>query len=304
MAVIWGLDLKEMQWGKFKSGYMWNTMYHNRRTKFIIYQLAMILCVVSESLGTAALSGTISLFNTILILVAMDSACDHPRVVTIANAQTDYVDQQKVVSNLDPNVTVHNNNFVGIASYNIFVGIFVATIFGAAFFFDLFWPERAESRGVKIAWKLCSILACLLTLSDALAYTYIVASKSAQVSGTNDENAQRLLSQFRKASETPLQYSKNGRAVASIVFLWPGTIFTFVRYDTPVSSIPSLLLTYNSSTYLLWHSLAHIDTYGPMSTHAREKTVDRDSVASANLDGAAPVTQPPLTHSRPADTAV
>jgi hypothetical protein len=58
MTKIWGLDLKEMQWGKFKSGYMWNTTYHNRRTKFIIYQLAMILCVVSESLGTAALSGT------------------------------------------------------------------------------------------------------------------------------------------------------------------------------------------------------------------------------------------------------
>lgn len=63
MAVIWGLDLKEMQWGKFKSGYMWNTQYHNRRTKFIIYQLAMILCVVSESLGTAALSGTLFLLS-------------------------------------------------------------------------------------------------------------------------------------------------------------------------------------------------------------------------------------------------
>jgi hypothetical protein len=59
MAVIWGLDLKEMQWGKFKSGYMFgNTEYHMRRTRFIIYQLAMILTVVSESLGTAALSGT------------------------------------------------------------------------------------------------------------------------------------------------------------------------------------------------------------------------------------------------------
>lgn len=57
MAVIWGLDLNEMQWAKFKSGYMWNTAYHNRCTKFIVYQLAMILCVVSESLGTAALSG-------------------------------------------------------------------------------------------------------------------------------------------------------------------------------------------------------------------------------------------------------
>jgi hypothetical protein len=73
MAVIWGLDLKEMQWGKFKSGYMWNTMYHNRRTKFIIYQLAMILCVVSESLGTAALSGRTSSI-TPLLTVAANSA--------------------------------------------------------------------------------------------------------------------------------------------------------------------------------------------------------------------------------------
>ena len=59
MAVIWGLDLKDMQWSKFKSSYMWNREYHRRRTKFIVYQCAMIFCVVSESLGTAALSGTL-----------------------------------------------------------------------------------------------------------------------------------------------------------------------------------------------------------------------------------------------------
>src|SRR4051812_46450042 len=58
MAVIWGLDLSEMQWSKFGNSYMWkNTDYHRRRTKFIVYQIAMICCVVSESLGTAALSG-------------------------------------------------------------------------------------------------------------------------------------------------------------------------------------------------------------------------------------------------------
>ena len=58
MTVIWGLDLKDMQWGKFKSSYMFgNTDYQLRRTKFGIYQGAMILTVVSESLGTAALSG-------------------------------------------------------------------------------------------------------------------------------------------------------------------------------------------------------------------------------------------------------
>jgi len=230
MAVIWGLDMKEMQWGKFKSGYMWNNTYHNRRTKFIIYQLAMILCVVSESLGTAALS--------------------------------DYVDQQKFVSKLDRNVMIHNNNFVGIASYNIFVGIFVATIFGAAFFFDLFWPERQESRGVINALKACSVFACMLTLSDALAYTYITASKSAHLTGTDFERGQGLLSQFKKAGETPLAYNKNGRAIASVVFLWPGMIFTFV------------------STYLLWHSLNHIDKLGVFSAHARHLDGAQDGAES------------------------
>jgi len=247
MAVIWGLDLKDMQWGKFKSSYMFkNRDYHMRRTKFVVYQLAMILTVVSESLGTAALS--------------------------------DYVDQQKFVSKY-PTETVHNNNFIGIASYNIFVGIYVATIFGAAFFFDLFWPERHESRGVKLAWKVCSIFACLFTLSCALAYTYIVATKSAYVTGPNAEAGQRLLAEY---GGSPLRYRDNGRAIASVVFLWPGMVATF------------------ASTYLLWHSIAHIDAYGPKSTHARtrddvvksgdglEKPMDGES-----LDG--PV-QPGETH--------
>jgi lipid-A-disaccharide synthase-like uncharacterized protein len=159
------------------------------------------------------------------------------------NISLDYVDQQKFVSKLNRNVTIHNNNFVGIASYNIFVGIFVATIFGAAFFFDLFWPERSESRGVKNAWKACSVFACMLTLSCALAYTYIVATQSARLTGTDASNGGRLLSLFKKAGETPLEYKKNGRAIASVVFLWPGMVFTFVRYGTSSFPIISFLLT-------------------------------------------------------------
>ena len=82
---------------------------------------------------------------------------------------------------------VHNDDFVGIASYNIFVGIFVATIFGAGFFFDLFWPERHESRSVRFAWKVCSVLACIMCLADALALTVIVATHRATITaGTAD----------------------------------------------------------------------------------------------------------------------
>lgn len=59
---IWGLNLGDMQWGKFKSSYMFkNRDYHLRRTKFVVYQLALIFMVLSESLGTSALSSTTSL---------------------------------------------------------------------------------------------------------------------------------------------------------------------------------------------------------------------------------------------------
>lgn len=57
MTVIWGLDLKEVQWKKFKGAYMFNRVYHLRRTKMMVYQAAMIFCVVSESVGTVMLSG-------------------------------------------------------------------------------------------------------------------------------------------------------------------------------------------------------------------------------------------------------
>ncbi|PSN68332.1 hypothetical protein BS50DRAFT_469840, partial [Corynespora cassiicola Philippines] len=218
MAVIWGLDLREMQWSKFGNAYMWNKEYHLRRTKFIVYQCAMIFCVVSESLGTAALS------------------------------DPDYVDQQDFVAKHSPGATVHNNNFVGIASYNIFVGIYVATIFGSAFFFDLFWPERHESKAVKIAWRVCSVLACIFTLSAALAYTIILATKSAYVTGTDAATAGRLLAEY---GGSPMRYRDNGRGIASVVFLWPGTVATY------------------ASTYLLWHSISHIDAHGPKSAHAQ-----------------------------------
>lgn len=255
MAVIWGLDLREIQWSKFKNSYMWNKEYHLRRTKFIIYQVAMIFCVVSESLGTAALS--------------------------------DYIDQQDFVSIRNPSARVHNNNFIGIASYNIFVGIYVATIFGSAFFFDLFWPERTESASVKIAWKVCSIIACMLTLSCALAYTDIVATRSALVTGVEMAEAEQMVAAY---GGSPLRYSKNGRAVASVVFLWVGMVGTFV------------------STYLLWHSIEHIDAYGPKSTHARsredtekpiaEKQVDDSGFGDANGFEDTP-TQPGQTYAKP-----
>jgi lipid-A-disaccharide synthase-like uncharacterized protein len=85
---------------------------------------------------------------------------------------SDYVDQQDgITTGTNPRVKVHNNDIVGIFSYNIFVGIAVATIFGSGFFFGLFWPDRKESKSVQLAWKICSLLVSVMALADALALT-------------------------------------------------------------------------------------------------------------------------------------
>lgn len=213
MVVIWGMDLREMKWSNFKSSYMFgNTDYHMRRTKFVIYQLAMIFLVVSESLGTAVLS--------------------------------DYIDQQDTLQKRFPNITVYNNDFVGIASYNVFVGIFAAFVFGAAFFFDLFFPERYEPRWVQNLWMGCAIFTCLAATGDALAYTVILCLRGEHVENftPNDPGLQQDLN--RASNSTPILYRNSGRAVASVVFLWLGWAFSIARYVSAASRIPTKLLKF------------------------------------------------------------
>ncbi|CAK3822187.1 gpi ethanolamine phosphate transferase 2 [Lecanosticta acicola] len=270
--VIWGLDLAEIKWSKFGNKNMWSSEYHLRRTKFIVYQCALIFCVVSESLGTAALS--------------------------------DYIDAQDFVKSEAirrqfGNIYVFNNDYVGVASYNIFAGVFVAFIFGAAFFFDLFWPERYESKGVRIAWKVCGIMACIFYTADAFALTVITALRCQTFSGgvRPNSNGPSILSEFQKDGGTPICYRDNGRAIAAVVFCWPG------------------LLSVIGSCILLFYSLKHIEKgLGAKSTHARKRDAEATGIES---DGekekeqeAAPAQQdlqpPPQAHvhaTQPADAA-
>ncbi|KAB8261501.1 hypothetical protein BDV32DRAFT_121425 [Aspergillus pseudonomiae] len=217
MAVIWGLDLHEIQFYKFKGKHMFSRVYHLRRTRMIVYQLAMILCVCSESVGTAALS--------------------------------DYLDQQSYIQGQHPGVKVHNNSFIGAASYNIFVGISVATIFGAAFFFDLFWPDRYESPSVRLAWKICAVVVSIMMLSSALLMTVVTAMYSARITGTDATSAKKFWSEAEK--KPALAYRTNPKAVASAVLAWPGWVAT------------------TASTVVLFMSKKHDDQYGAKSKYGR-----------------------------------
>lgn len=125
-----------------------------------------------------------------------------------------------------------NNDYVGAASFNIFAGIFVAFIFGAAFFFDLFWPERKESKSVMLAWKICGVLAVIFHLAAALTLTVITATHRSTIrtqSGAVIDNEQFWWNHYRKHSEAPLIYRHNGRAVAAVVFVWLGWVSVLPR---------------------------------------------------------------------------
>lgn len=112
-----------------------------------------------------------------------------------------------------------NNELVGAFSYNIFAGVYVATIFGAAFFFDLFWPERREVWGVRIAWRICSVLACCFVLSSALVLTVILVKHRAVLVGPAGNIKLK----------PPLVSKNRGEAIASLVLVWAGWLATCWR---------------------------------------------------------------------------
>lgn len=136
----------------------------------------------------------------------------------------DYIDGQRKIQTISANrVKVYNNDYVGAGSYNIFAGVFVAFIFGAAFFFDLIWPERKESKGVRIAWKVCGVLAVIFHLAAALTLTIITATHQAHITARIPPQSQEYWwRKYSKHDEAPLDYKHNARAIAAVVFVCLG----------------------------------------------------------------------------------
>ncbi|KAK0893146.1 hypothetical protein LTR02_013024 [Friedmanniomyces endolithicus] len=92
---------------------------HLRRARLASYPCAVMLCVASVSLGAAAMS--------------------------------DYIDLARRIRTFDGTARVYIEDYISVASYNIFAGVFAAFVFGAAFFVDLIWPQRYQSRGARSA---------------------------------------------------------------------------------------------------------------------------------------------------------
>ncbi|KAK1066232.1 hypothetical protein LTR12_001720 [Friedmanniomyces endolithicus] len=92
---------------------------HLRRARLAVYPCAVMFCVASASLGAAVMS--------------------------------DYIEMARRIQTLDGAAHAYNEDYIGVASYNIFAGVFAALIFGAAFFFDLIWPQRHQRQSARSA---------------------------------------------------------------------------------------------------------------------------------------------------------
>jgi len=173
-------------------------------------------------------------------------------------AVPDYIDmERKIQTETHNGAKVYNNDYVGAGSYNIFAGVFVAFVFGAAFFFDLIWPERHENQTVRWAWKICGVLATILHLADALTLTIITATHHSRIAGVSPARSTELLHSYSKYKEAPLIYRHNGRAVAAVVFVWLGWV------------------SVGASCILLFLAIDNVEKgLGPKSAHAegREET--------------------------------
>lgn len=119
-----------------------------------------------------------------------------------------------------PNALLTADYFV-----DIFVGISVATIFGAAFFFDLFFPARWEPNNIRWAWRISAVVVTIFALADAIAFTVITATGAASITANDADQAAIALERL----SPPLSYRHNGEAIASVVLLWIGLVGCIMR---------------------------------------------------------------------------
>ncbi|KAK1227471.1 hypothetical protein PQX77_009534 [Marasmius sp. AFHP31] len=192
MPVIWGFDLSEMKWSAFGHKNMFDRRWHLRKERFIVYQLAMLIGLAAECTATYSLSK--------------------------------YEKQQEHIENwTGGRATVKNNDIIDAEILTIIFCVFVATIFGADFFFLLFFPRRRYPSWYVRTKKAMAVVISAGMLAAALMSTIVVATGEADVRDVGPEEAQALTDLFFRP---PLQYNKWAVNIAYVCLLWPAFLAT------------------------------------------------------------------------------
>jgi len=208
--VIWGFDLGEMSWGAFSTRRMLSGKWHLRRERFILYQLAMLTCLAAECTATYSLAKY--------------------------SALTDHIQDW---SQHRAHVKVHD--ILVAESMTICFSVFVATLFGADFFFLLFWPRRLYPFWYNLTKKILAVVITAGIFASAVLSNFVVARHSARVERVSPEEAKALTDIYYRP---PLRYASWPVNITYVVLLWIGFVFTV------------------ASTIVLFMAVDHDETYG------------------------------------------
>ncbi|GAA5823925.1 hypothetical protein JCM10212_005004 [Sporobolomyces blumeae] len=200
LPTIWGFDLSELSFSAFSSKNMFDPKWHLRRERFITYQLAMLICLAAECTATYSLSK--------------------------------YEDLQDNVEGRYPGAHLYNNDIIDMEITTIVFCVFVATLFGADFFFLLQFPRRKYPDWYQNLKKFFAIVIDVGVFAAALGSTIVVANNSAQIVHVSREVAREAASYYYRP---PLEYNRWAVNVAYVVVLWIGwvacvvsTVFMFM----------------------------------------------------------------------------
>ncbi|KAF9254113.1 hypothetical protein L218DRAFT_968409 [Marasmius fiardii PR-910] len=181
-----------MHWSAFGHSNMFDRRWHLRRERFVVYQLAMLICLAAECTATYSLDK--------------------------------YQDLEKHVEHW-PGSQAHlfRRDIYGAQVMTIVFCVLVATLFGADFFFLLFFPRRRYPSRYTITKKILAVFITVGVFASALMSTIVIARNSAIISRVSATEAQALTDLFFRP---PLQYKKWAVNIAWVCLLWLGFIST------------------------------------------------------------------------------
>jgi hypothetical protein len=196
-----------MSWSAFKSKNMFDRRWILRRERFIIYQLAMLICLAAECTATYSLSKYEDLQTHVETVARNEKFRNSPAFP-------------------NPNVHLHNNNLVDAEIVTIVFCVMVATLYGADFFFLLMFPARRYPKWYNVTKLFLAVVITLGVLVAAIVSTWVVATGQATITGV-DQAAQNQLTElyFRP----PLVYRHWSVNIAYVVVLWLGFLATLAR---------------------------------------------------------------------------
>jgi len=190
--VVLGFDLSEMHWSAFSGREMFSRRWHLRRERFVVYQIAMLTCLAAECTATYSLAKYTRL-------------------------------EDNVVDASNNAGVLHSKDILAAECITIVFSVFVATLFGADFFFLLFFPRRRYPGWYVGTKKGLAIFITGGVFAAALMSNIIVASRSGFITGVSEEEAAQIVQIYNRP---PLQYNKWPTNIAYVVLLWIGFIST------------------------------------------------------------------------------